>query len=67
MMKMVLFYNRAAHAAKGEDTRGEAAHTELRRQYHCMAYNAVIAIISCTQTDAKFYKAFLFTENTTKV
>ena len=40
---------------------------ELRRQYHCAAYNTLVAIISCTQKDIKFYTGFLFTENPLKV
>eukprot|EP00058_Branchiostoma_floridae_P019566 XP_002605056.1 hypothetical protein BRAFLDRAFT_85202 [Branchiostoma floridae] len=54
------------HAAKSEDLRGETGLLDLRREYHCAAYNALIAIISCTQTDMKFYTAFLFQENTAK-
>ncbi len=56
-----------AHSAKGEDMRGDTHLIELRRQYHCAAYNALIAIISCTQSEMKFYQAFLFTDNPTKV
>lgn len=40
---------------------------ELRRQYHCAAYNLLIAVLSSTQTDAKFYTAFLFKEDEAKV
>ena len=58
---------RSSNAAKSEDTRGEAVLPELRREYHCMAYNALAAIIACTQTEMKFYTAFLFTENLAKV
>ena len=47
--------------------RGEIAALELRRQYHCCAYNALVALISCTQTELKFYVAFLFSENPVKV
>ena len=58
---------RCAHAAKSEDMRGETLQLELRRQYHCSAYNTLVALISCTQTDQKFYVGFLFTENAVKV
>ena len=58
---------RAANAAKGEDMRGEIALIEMRRHYHCAAYNALIAVISCTQTDLKFYRGFLFQEDSAKV
>ncbi|XP_061175418.1 DNA-dependent protein kinase catalytic subunit-like [Saccostrea echinata] len=57
---------RTAHAAKGEDVRGENSCTELRRQYHCAAYNLLIAVLSSTQNDAKFYTAFLFKEDEAK-
>lgn len=56
-----------AHQAKQEDMRGETMLVELRRQYHCAAYNTAIAVISCVQTDMKFYQGFLFNENPTKV
>jgi DNA-dependent protein kinase catalytic subunit len=47
--------------------RGEGTCTELRRQYHCAAYNLLIAVLSSTQTDAKFFTAFLFKEDEAKV
>ena len=47
--------------------RGEMKELGLRRQYHCAAYNALIAIISCTQTEEKFYSAFLFKDDPDKV
>ena len=40
--------------------------TELRRQYHCHAYNMLVAIISCTQYKIQFYTTFLFKEDLTK-
>ena len=40
---------------------------DLRREYHCSAYNALVSVISCTQTELKFYNGFLFSENLTKV
>ncbi|XP_035828316.1 DNA-dependent protein kinase catalytic subunit [Aplysia californica] len=57
---------KAAQEAKGEDCRGESLLVELRRQYHCHAYNLLMAIISCVQTDIKFYKGFLFQDNVPK-
>ena len=57
----------AGHSTKNEDMRGEAAHVELRRQLHCAAYNALIAVISCVQTDVKFYNGFLFSDDIAKV
>ena len=59
--------SRAGHAAKSEDLHGDKTHYELRRQYHCMAYNMVMAIICCTQQQAQFYAVFLFKEDPTKV
>ena len=58
---------RAGHQAKGEDLRGDRSHGELRRQYHCAGFNMVAAVITCTQRDLKFYTAFLFKEDLTKV
>eukprot|EP00106_Octopus_bimaculoides_P010915 XP_014778357.1 PREDICTED: DNA-dependent protein kinase catalytic subunit-like [Octopus bimaculoides] len=57
---------RIAHQTKKEDMRGETLYLELHRQVHCAAYNLLIAIISCTQTDLKFYNVFLFAENEEK-
>ena len=65
-----LFYfsfNRSASAAYKEDVRGETLLGELRRQYHCAAYNCLVSIISCTQTVLKFYTGLLFAENPAKV
>lgn len=64
---MSTLFSRAARAATIEDMRGETVALELRRQLHCSAYNALVALISCTQTDLKFYVAFLFSENPVKV
>ena len=58
---------RLAHTAKSEDLHGDTTLKELRRQYHCAAYNTLVAIVSCTQKDVKFYTGFLFTENPLKV
>ncbi len=58
---------REAHRIKKEDMRGETTALRLRRPYHCAAYNALIAIISCTQTEEKFYSAFLFKDDPDKV
>jgi len=33
---------------------------ELGRLVHCAAYNVLMAVISSTQTDSKFYTGFLF-------
>lgn len=55
------------HLAKGEDLHGDQTLGELRRQYHCAAFNMVAAVITCTQKDLKFYTTFLFKEDLTKV
>ena len=39
---------------------------ELRRVYHCSAYNALAAIIMCTQREEKFFSSFLFKDNPAK-
>ena len=58
---------RAGHMAKSEDLHGDKTHYELRRQYHCMAYNMLLAVISCTQNKIQFYTGFLFKEDILKV
>ena len=63
----VMFNCRLAHEAKSEDIRGETMLLELRRQYHCAAYNLMIAFISRTQSELKFYTSFLFEEKQSKV
>ena len=40
--------------------------TEVRRIYHCWAFRCMIALITRTQTDEKFFTAFLFKENADK-
>ena len=62
-----MFNWRLAHEAKSEDIRDETMLLELRRQYHCAAYNLMIAFISRTQSELKFYTSFLFEEKQSKV
>ncbi|XP_030839871.1 DNA-dependent protein kinase catalytic subunit [Strongylocentrotus purpuratus] len=57
---------KAALGARNEDCRGETVAVELRRQFHCAAFNCSAAIISCVQDNIKFYNAFLFSENHAK-
>lgn len=45
----------------------EPVYKELHRKLNCASYNALIAVVSCTQNDLKFYNAFLFKENPMKV
>nr|XP_055063378.1 DNA-dependent protein kinase catalytic subunit [Misgurnus anguillicaudatus] len=49
-----------------ENMSGETVLLELRRQYHCAAYNCTIALISCSFNETKFYQGFLFTEKPEK-
>ncbi|KAG7330004.1 hypothetical protein KOW79_006226 [Hemibagrus wyckioides] len=49
-----------------ENMAGEHVLLELRRQYHCAAYNCAIAVISCSFNETKFYQGFLFTEKPEK-
>ncbi|KAL4240201.1 hypothetical protein ACF0H5_000995 [Mactra antiquata] len=60
--ELTSFVSRIAHEAKSEDIRGETTLLPLRRQYHCAAYNLMVAFVSRTQTEMKFYTAFLFEE-----
>ncbi|XP_052262779.1 DNA-dependent protein kinase catalytic subunit-like isoform X1 [Dreissena polymorpha] len=64
--ELTSFISKQAHEAKGEDIREETTLLELRRQYHCAAYNLMIAFISRTQTELKFYTALLFEEKENK-
>ncbi|CAK6951979.1 LOW QUALITY PROTEIN: DNA-dependent protein kinase catalytic subunit [Scomber scombrus] len=45
---------------------GETQLLELRRHYHCAAYNCAIAVISCSFNEPKFYQGFLFSEKPEK-
>lgn len=58
---------RSCFEAFTENMAGETHHLELRRLYHCAAYNCAIAAISCSFTEAKFYNGFLFSEKPEKV
>uniref|UniRef100_A0AAR2IVV3 DNA-dependent protein kinase catalytic subunit n=1 Tax=Pygocentrus nattereri TaxID=42514 RepID=A0AAR2IVV3_PYGNA len=49
-----------------ENMKGETALLELRRQFHCAAYNCAVALISCSFNETKFYQGFLFTEKPEK-
>lgn len=46
---------------------GETQLLELRRLYHCAAYNCAIAAISCSFSEPKFFTGFLFSEKPEKV
>ncbi|XP_077410583.1 DNA-dependent protein kinase catalytic subunit isoform X2 [Vanacampus margaritifer] len=49
-----------------ENMAGETQLLELRRQYHCVAYNCAIAAISCSFNEPKFYYGFLFSDKPEK-
>ncbi|KAK2858626.1 hypothetical protein Q5P01_003246 [Channa striata] len=49
-----------------ENMAGETQLLELRRHYHCAAYNCAIAVISCSFNEPKFYQGFLFSEKPEK-
>ncbi|XP_029002542.1 DNA-dependent protein kinase catalytic subunit isoform X2 [Betta splendens] len=49
-----------------ENMSGETQLLELRRHYHCAAYNCAIAVISCSFSEPKFYQGFLFSEKPEK-
>ncbi|KAM4719019.1 DNA-dependent protein kinase catalytic subunit isoform 2-T2 [Anableps anableps] len=49
-----------------ENMAGETQLLELRRSYHCAAYNCAIAVISCSFSEPKFYQGFLFNEKPEK-
>lgn len=46
---------------------GETQLLDLRRLYHCAAYNCAMGAISCSFSEAKFYQCFLFSEKPEKV
>lgn len=59
--------SRSCFEAFTENMTGETQLLELRRLYHCAAYNCAIAAISCSFSQPKFYTGFLFTEKPEKV
>ncbi|ROJ42698.1 DNA-dependent protein kinase catalytic subunit [Anabarilius grahami] len=60
-------YVRFSFEAFTENMAGETDQLELRRRYHCAAYNCAIALISRSFNETKFYQGFLFTERPDKV
>uniref|UniRef100_A0A667XYC1 DNA-dependent protein kinase catalytic subunit n=1 Tax=Myripristis murdjan TaxID=586833 RepID=A0A667XYC1_9TELE len=49
-----------------ENMAGESQLLEIRRRYHCAAYNCAINVISRSFSEPKFYQGFLFTEKPDK-
>ncbi|XP_060920840.1 DNA-dependent protein kinase catalytic subunit isoform X2 [Labrus mixtus] len=49
-----------------ENMAGETQLLELRRHFHCAAYNCAITVISCSFSEPKFYHGFLFSEKPEK-
>lgn len=58
---------RSCFEAFTENMTGEIQLLELRRLYHCAAYNCAIAAISCSFSEPKFFHGFLFSEKPEKV
>ncbi|MEQ2212314.1 hypothetical protein XENOCAPTIV_029172 [Xenoophorus captivus] len=58
--------NESCFEAFTENMAGETQMRELRRSYHCAAYNCAIAVISCSFSEPKFYQGFLFSEKPEK-
>lgn len=58
---------RSCFEAFTENMAGETQLLELRRQYHCAAYNCAAAAVSCSFSEAKFYQGFLFSDKPEKV
>ncbi|XP_075994169.1 DNA-dependent protein kinase catalytic subunit isoform X2 [Genypterus blacodes] len=57
---------KSCHEAFTENMAGENQLIELRRLFHCAAYNCAIAVISCSFNEPKFYQGFLFSEKPEK-
>ncbi|XP_038665232.1 DNA-dependent protein kinase catalytic subunit isoform X1 [Scyliorhinus canicula] len=57
---------KSCYDAVTENMAGETQLLEKRRQYHCAAYNCMIAVLCCIFTEAKFYQGFLFSEKPEK-
>ncbi|XP_034023252.1 DNA-dependent protein kinase catalytic subunit-like [Thalassophryne amazonica] len=57
---------KSCYEAFTENMAGESQLLELRRLYHCSAYNCAIAVISCSFNEVKFYQGFLFSEKPEK-
>ncbi|GES81504.1 DNA-dependent protein kinase catalytic subunit [Rhizophagus clarus] len=58
-----------AHKIKSradKDDNGNKLVSEANLHFRCEAYNALAAVILCTQDNPVFYKAFLFAENISK-
>ncbi|TWW70550.1 DNA-dependent protein kinase catalytic subunit [Takifugu flavidus] len=49
-----------------ENMSGETQLLELRRLYHCAAYNCAVAAISCSFSEPRFFTGFLFSEKPEK-
>ncbi|XP_056155309.1 DNA-dependent protein kinase catalytic subunit [Lampris incognitus] len=57
---------RSCFEAFTENMTGEHQLLEIRRQYHCAAYNCAMAVIGRSFNEPKFYQGFLFTEKPEK-
>lgn len=67
MLNLYCVSARSCFGAFTENMSGENQLLELRRVYHCAAYNCAIAAISCSFSEPKFFHGFLFNEKPEKV
>ncbi|GBN03186.1 DNA-dependent protein kinase catalytic subunit [Araneus ventricosus] len=59
IIKLSLEFKRVSYETEPE-------YKELLRKLNCAKYNTLMAVVSCTQNELKFYNAFLFKENPMK-
>lgn len=67
MLELASVPFRSCFEAFTENMSGETQLLDLRRLYHCAAYNCAIAAISCSFSQPKFFTGFLFSEKPEKV
>lgn len=64
--EMSIFLVRMLQSVKSEIMDGSEQLKEYFRNYHCSAYNAMMSVISCVQTEDKFFKNYIFKEAVSK-
>ncbi|TRY70547.1 hypothetical protein TCAL_02828, partial [Tigriopus californicus] len=64
--EMSIFLVRMLQSVKSEVMDGSEELKEYFRIYHCSAYNAMMSVISCVQTEEKFFKNYVFKEAVSK-
>lgn len=67
VLKLDPLPSRSCFEAFTENMSGETQLLDLRRLYHCAAYNCAIAAISRSFSEPKFFTGFLFSEKPEKV